>query len=212
MNYAYENLPNAEFDAAFDRSFAMIILGYMAFMFLIGLVLWILRSRSLHKIAGRRGIRHAWLAWIPVGTEWVLGSAADQYQHLVRGRVTSRRKIILVLALVSFAMYIAAMAIGLLTIFAVIPEQVILTVDALLGILGWAAAVAAVVFHHICNYSLYRSCDPQTAVVFLVLGIIFPVCEPFFYLSCRNKDLGMVVPEPAAPAAPVELPKANPEF
>ena len=127
MNYAYENLPNAEFDAAFDRSFAMIILGYMAFMFLIGLVLWILRSRSLHKIGGRRGIRHAWLAWLPVGTEWVLGSVADQYQHLVRGRVTSRRKIILVLALVSFAMYIAAMAIGLLTIFAVIPEQVILS-------------------------------------------------------------------------------------
>ena len=212
MNYAYENLPNAEFDAAFDRSFAMIILGYMAFMFLIGLVLWILRSRSLHKIASRRGIRHAWLAWIPVGTEWVLGSAADQYQHLVRGGVTSRRKIILVLALVSFAMYIAAMAIGLLTIFAVIPEQVILTGGALLGLLGWAAAVAAVVFHHICSYSLYRSCDPQTAVVFLVLGIIFPVCEPFFYLSCRNKDLGMAVSEPAAPAAPVELPKANPEF
>lgn len=212
MIYAYENLPNAEFDAAFDRSFAMIILGYMAFMFLSGLVLWILRSRSLHKIGGRRGIRHAWLAWIPVGTEWVLGSVADQYQHLVRGRVTSRRKIILVLALVSFAMYIAAMAIGLLTIFAVIPEQVILTVGALLGFLGWAAAVAAVVFHHICSYSLYRSCDPQTAVVFLVLGIIFPICEPFFYLYCRNKDLGMVVSEPAAPAAPVELPKANPEF
>ena len=212
MIYAYENLPNAEFDAAFDRSFAMIILGYMAFMFLSGLVLWILRSRSLHKIGGRRGIRHAWLAWIPVGTEWVLGSVADQYQHLVRGRVTSRRKIILVLALVSFAMYIAAMAIGLLTIFAVIPEQVILTVGMLLPLLGWIAAVAAVVFHHICSYSLYRSCDPQTAVVFLVLGIIFPVCEPFFYLSCRNKDLGMVVPEPAAPAAPVELPKVNPEF
>ena len=67
------------------------------------------------------------------------------------------------------------------------------------------------VFYQICNFDLYRSCNPQSAVVFLVLGIVLPVCQPFFYFACRKKDLGMVVPQPVTPE-PAELPRANPEF
>ena len=37
----------------------------------MGLVLWIIRARSLNDIARRRGIRNAWLAWVPVGCAWV---------------------------------------------------------------------------------------------------------------------------------------------
>ena len=72
-------------------------------------------------------------------------------------------------------------------------------------------SITLMVFYHICNYDFYRSCKPQSAVVFLVLGIILPVCQPFFYFSCRKKDLGMVVPAPVTPEPP-ELPRANPEF
>ena len=61
------------------------------------------------------------------------------------------------------------------------------------------ASIASMVFYHICNYDLYRSCDPKNAVVFLVIGIIFPVVEPFFYLAVRKKDDGMPQPAPVDP-------------
>ena len=80
----------------------------------------------------------------------------------------------------------------------------------LISVARLAVSITALVFCHMSNYDLYRSCDPKNAVTFLVLGIIFPVAQPFFYLSCRKKDLGMVVPEIVT--APAEIPMASPEF
>lgn len=211
--YYYNELPTTGMDEE-----AMIVLGVM--LVILGIVLvcclvgWILSSVSLHKIAKRRGIRHAWLAWLPIGSEWVLGSISDQYQHLVQGKVTSRRKI---LPILSVAIIVVAIVYVVLTIMA---ELMLIEGEAVGGallaigipyLLFLGTYVTGVVFLHISNYDLYRSCKPQSAVVFLVLGIILPVCQPFFYFSCRKKDLGMVVPAPVTPE-PAELPRANPEF
>ena len=184
------------------------ILGVVLVCCLVG---WILRSLSLHSIAKRRGIRNAWLAWIPVGSHWILGCVADQYQHLVQGKVTSRRKIMLILGAVSMVLYTVAYGLAFMQVFAgmgVLPVEQAVTAalaGAIPSMLGTVVGIVTLVFYHICNYDLYRSCRPDGAVAFLVLGIIFAFCEPFFYLACRKKDLGMVVPQ-------AEMPQANPEF
>lgn len=211
--YYYNELPTTGMDEE-----VMIVLGVM--LVFLGIVLvcclvgWILSAVSLHKVAKRRGIRHAWLAWLPIGSEWVLGSVSDQYQHLVQGKVTSRRKILLALSLagivVGIAYVVLTAVIGIMVeiegLTDLTPLVVMIPYLLLMGI-----SITVMVFYHICNYDFYRSCKPQSAVVFLVLGIILPVCQPFFYFSCRKKDLGMVVPAPVTPEPP-ELPRANPEF
>ena len=213
MSPYYNELPTAGMDQE-----VMIVLGIM--LVILGIVLvcclvgWILSSIGLHKVAKRRGIRHAWLAWIPIGSEWILGSVSDQYQHLIQGKVTSRRKILLVLSLSGIAVGIVYMVSSI--VFGIMAE----TEESLLPLLGLipylltiGVGIATMVFYHICNYDFYRSCKPESAVVFLVLGIILPICQPFFYFACRKKDLGFVIPQPApVPAEPVELPQANPEF
>lgn len=215
-SYYYEELPVDISDGA-ALAIAGVFLGILAVVALVGLVLWVLRSSALHKIAKRRNIRHAWLAWIPLGGSWILGSVSDQYQHLVRGKVTSRRKILLLLSLVSMFLGLGN---GIVTIIQAIMAQTDVRAVAWAfatmssSLLVWACGLATLVFNHICNYDLYRSCNPQTSVVFLVLGIVIPITEPFFYFVNRKKDLGMVKPEPApaAPAEPVELPTAPPDF
>ena len=213
--YYNNELPTEVMDEEFAMIFGMVFLGIMVVALLIGLVFWILRSVSLHKIAKRRGIRNAWLAWIPIGSQWVLGSVSDQYQHLVRGKITSRRKILLLLYVASYTISITYMVLAVLTGIAIggVQEES-LTMPLLLMIpylLTIGVSIATVVFYHMSNYDLYRSCNPRNAVAFLVLGIIFPVCEPFFYFSCRWKDLGMEVPK-TVNAEPAELPQAGPEF
>ena len=189
-SYDYNGLPDGVYDAAFDRSFAILLLSFAAVAMLVGLVLWIIRSGSLRTVARRRGIRNTWLAWLPVGYEWVLGAVSDQYRHLARGRVNSRRKVLAVLAAVMYAANLACGTVVLLSVFEVTPGEVFLPAGVALLCLSWGVNLAATVFHHIGCFDLYRSCDPQNAVVYLLLGIILPVTEPFFYFSCRRKDLG----------------------
>ena len=216
MNY-YNELPVNTLDEDTLMMFVGIYLTILAVVLVCCLVGWILRSMSLYSIAKRRGIRNPWLAWIPVGSNWILGSVADQYQHLVQGKITSRRKIMLILSAVSAVLYTVVYGLAFAQIFAELSmlrgEQALTAaaISSIPSLLGTVVGIVTLVFYHICNYDLYRSCRPNGATAFLVLGIIFPVCEPFFYLACRKNDLGMVVPQAEMPAY-TELPKADPEF
>ena len=211
-SYYYNELPTTGMDeeTMIVLGIVLVILGIVLVCCLVG---WILGSIGLHKVAKRRGIRHAWLAWLPIGCHWILGSVSDQYQHLVLGKVTSRRKILLILNLASFVLGIAYMV---MTVVAevLMGESIVGGVLLAMGIpylLTLGVSITLMVFYHICNYDFYRSCKPDSAVVFLVLGIFLPICKPFFYFACRKKDLGFVIPQTAA-SEPAELPRANPEF
>ena len=211
--YYYDELPITGMDEEILATVMAILLGVLGVVLLFAFVFWILSSLSLQAIARRRGIRNAWLAWIPVGNEWILGSIADQYQHLIQGKITARRKLLVWLN-VGYAMLIIANGLvqGLTEAAAHTEEQLMLwsLASMLISVARLAVSITALVFCHMSNYDLYRSCNPKNAVTFLVLGIIFPITQPFFYLSCRKKDLGMVVPEIVT--APAEIPMASPEF
>lgn len=176
----------------------------MAFGGLIGFAMWIFRSLAVYRIASRRGIANAWLSWIPVGRDWILGSISDQYQYLVCGKVKNKRKLMLgfsgvtcVVCIICIVMafhfvaksvmmasapeyymdeyYLLSMSVGMLVFY---------TVALGLSITIW-------VFRCMSKYDLYRSCDPNNALAYLVLAIIFVILDPIFLFVCRNKDQGM---------------------
>ena len=211
--YYYDELPITGMDEEILTTVMAILMGVVGVVLLFAFVFWIISALSLQAIARRRGIRNAWLAWVPVGNEWILGSIADQYQHLIQGKITARRKLLVWLN-VGYAMLIIANGLvqGLTEAAAHTEEQLMLwsLASMLISVARLAVSITALVFCHMSNYDLYRSCNPKNAVTFLVLGIIFPITQPFFYLSCRKKDLGMVVPEIVT--APAEIPMASPEF
>jgi hypothetical protein len=65
-----------------------------------------------------------------------------------------------------------------------------------IGILGLAlplaaAAIGIAVIRYMALYDVYRSLDPNNAVLFLVLSILFSPTEPFFLFFNREKDQGM---------------------
>ena len=211
--YYYDELPITGMDEEILATVMAILMGVVGVVLLFAFVFWILSSLSLQAIARRRGIRNAWLAWVPIGNQWILGSIADQYQHLIQGKITSRRKILLWLGLANFVVsVIGGILSGVIGATAQTEEQMMVfsVVNLVSSLGGMALGITVLVFYHMSNYDLYRSCDPKNAVTFLVLGIIFPITQPFFYLSCRKKDLGMVVPEIVT--APAEIPMASPEF
>ena len=211
--YYYDELPITGMDEEILAGVMAILLGVVGVVLLFSLVFWIISSLSLQAIAKRRGIRNAWLAWVPVGNEWILGSIADQYQHLIQAKITARRKILLWLNVGYVALIVANSLVQVMTELAAHTDEQLLIwglASTAISLARLAVSITTLVFYHMSNYDLYRSCNPKNAVTFLVLGIIFPVAQPFFYLSCRKKDLGMVVPEIVT--APAEIPMTSPEF
>lgn len=206
--YGYEPMPTMDEEAI---AILLVMLAFFGVILLFVLAFTILRSWGLYTVAKRRGIPNPWLSWLPIGCDWILGSLSDQYQHLVKGRVRSRRMILLALTLANVTVSLVfGVTSGVMSALAVTEEELMLaSVLTLVGSLaGVGIGIAMLIFYHLCNYDLYSSFNPEYAVVFLVLGILFSVTEPFFYFCNRKKDLGMVVPVQTLPVAP-DVPTQN---
>jgi len=93
-----------------------------------------------------------------------------------------------------------------------LPEQKLLgkIMGPLMGVLGLCVpmvgvTIAYTIIRYMALYDVYNSLDPKNSVMYLVLGILFGVTEPFFLFFNRNKDEGM--PPRKQTAEPVqELP------
>lgn len=196
-----------------------ILLGSLAF----SLLSYILQSVAYHSIAKRRGIRNGWLAWIPVGNLWIIGSISDQYQYLVKGKIKNRRKLLI-------GLYVGILVLDLLftivmllaSVFAIETGDsgLIMLLSVFSALLVMAVAVAVSIIQYMCLYDLFRSCNPGTAVIFLLLTIFISFVGPFLIFASRKKDLGMPpkkqpAPRPVytVPEVPVvEAPAANNGF
>lgn len=199
---------------------AAVLLGIwlivMLLMLAYSVLVYVLQSVGMHSIAKRRGIHHAWLSWLPLGNVWILGSISDQYQYVAKGKIRSRRKVLLGLNIATYALMIPFYMIYFLFLFdAVIAGGAeYLTISEVMGpalavlaiaLVMMVVAIVATVFQYIAYYDLFDSCNPNSSVAFLVLGILFSFLLPFFVFASRKKDLGMPprkssVPTPPQPA------------
>ena len=180
-------------------SIVLIVIGLILTVILVArLVCYIFRSVGLYTIAKRRGIHHPWLAWIPLGQDWITGSISDQYEYLVRGKFRSLRKWLLVLGIVSGVLSAASGAVSLASAFVESDVFAGLGAVVLPVMWGWVLSAAAslvstgaLVVRKIAMYDLFRSCSKENAVLFLVLGILLGVTEPFLIFAVRKRDDGM---------------------
>ena len=180
-----------------EVAFAGAMLMCMGLGMVLSVACYVLEALSLYTIAQRRGIRKPWLAWIPVVNVWIVGSISDQYQYVVNRRIQNRRKVLLGLAIacgVTFLGYTVCLlgVAGRALMNEADGLMVAWLLFAMLFVLAaFAIVVTYAVFAFISLYYVYKSCNPDTAVVFLVLSIVIPATMPFFLLADRNLDRGM---------------------
>jgi hypothetical protein len=164
-----------------DEELLLQIAGILVFaglaILLLAVVVYVFQSIGLYTIAKRRGIQNPWLAWLPIGSEWIAGSIADQYRYVVKGEEMNRRMILLVTSAVGMAVSWLISGVGM--------------ENELLDLVVTGLDVFTFVVWQICLYELYTSCNPKNNVLFLVLGIIFPFMPAFFIFANRKKELGM---------------------
>ena len=176
------------------------VTAMLVFSAMVGLALYVFRALSLYKIARRRGISNAWLAWVPVCSEWILGSVADQYQYVVKGRIKNRRLPLFLLGVIQLGLRIvsAALSASALTYmlrfvlsgagYPDVGQWVLLSV---VSVAQTGVTIAYLLIFSFVLYDVYTSCTNRNNVLFLVLSLIFRVLEPVFFFVCRNKEEGM---------------------
>lgn len=218
MNYQYHYAAESE-----EGLIAMLIYYavYALFGGGMGIALYVLRSLGTYSIAKRRGLNHAWFAWVPVVDAYLLGCISDQYRYVVRGQNKSKRKWllglnivmgILIVAIVASIIGVAFRVSGIAIQGAGEAQVANAAMSSVLGILGlmlplMGIAIAAAVIRYMALYDLYTSVDPGNNVLYLVLSIFVSVTEPFFIFFNRNKDGGM----PPRKAAPMDTEYVQPE-
>lgn len=163
---------------------------------LFGVAAYILTALAVYTVSSRRGLKHPWLAWIPVVNCWLLGSLSDQYRYVVKGENKSKRKWLLVLNILKAALASMLTVLAVVTVGTLIVSHHSDAMGAVVAVLGLAMPLIAVtialcVIRYMALYDVYRSMDPANAVLYLVLSILFSPTEPFFLFFNREKDLGM---------------------
>ena len=189
----------------------MIELGLLPVLFssvpsmAFGIAVYVLTALAFYTVADRRGLKNPWLAWIPIINCWLLGSLSDQYRYVVKGENKSKRKWLIILRILKAVLVFAISAFVISMVGSVVKASYYggyLEGDFLdmlapvLTMLGFALPYAGItiafcVVRYIALYDVYRSLDPDNAVLYLVLSILFSPTEPFFLFFSRNKDLGM---------------------
>lgn len=165
-----------------------------------GLLVYLAISYAYYTIAKRRGIRHPGIAWVPVARAWILGSISDQYQYVSQRKVKNRRKSLLTLNIIracfgafwmalAFVASMAELALGDIRLQnAFLLFWIVLIIP---GAIFSAVTIALTVIQFMALYDVYRSCQPDNAVVLLILSILINVSVPVILMLLCNKDLGM---------------------
>lgn len=191
--------------------FALVfVLVLYLLIFAFSILSYVLCSLGMYTIAKRRGIYNPWLSWIPIGSFWILGSISDQYQYVVKGKVSNRRKVLLGLSIAMVLMIVPVIFGAVLAVTGAVGAGAGVAVILLAYLAIVVLMIVLMVYMYIALYDLFVSCYPSNAVLYLVLTIFFGVVLPFFVFSCRNKDLGMIPQRPAQPA--YQPPVQNPEL
>lgn len=200
-------MPYSNYDllaaASVSSIFSFILVFYgLALLIMLGMsiTVYVLQSYSLYRIAKRRGIKKAWLAWLPLGNLWILGSISDQYQYVTQGKIRNKRIGLLVLTL---------SILGAALLFLPLLRIAIVYVSYLWGLVVLALSLtlctlllSILVVTYLALYRLFASCDPANKALYLLLALFVPVTLPIVLFICREKDLGM----PPRRPEPEEIP------
>ena len=162
MDYTYTYGTSAAGDSAVTALLAFLA-AYLVIIIIYAVVAYIFTSLGLYTMAKNKNIDNAWLAWIPIANNYLLGK-------IMNDRFAIGSKIIPNAAIVLLIVPIAGILLSMIPM------------------IGWIFTIVAAVLIYIALYRLYKLYDPKHAVLFLVLSIIFAVTQPFFIFAIRNKE------------------------
>jgi len=199
VRFLIDFVPGTE-PAAGEYMFVSILTLILSLPWFYFCFLYIMRALGLYRIAKRRNIHNPWLAWIPCGCDWLLGSISDHYQHVTYGKHRYCRVLLLIVSMLTWA------GVFLVKVFTwELPLQIMNIVysDSLRRFLHLTfvsnnllpvttgLVVALILLRLIPLYRLYQSAMPRRRIPLLILNILVPFSPAVTIFAVRDYDQGM---------------------
>lgn len=145
-------------------SFVLGMIGVIAIILLVCLAFYILKGYALYKMANRRGIENAWLAFIPIGMEYITGKLVGEVA------VTGTFKIDAAIGLT-----VGSILCGILTM--------------LLGFIGGIFSLAYWIYYYLAYYKLFMSYRSDKAGLYIILSMhLNPIAVPIILFTLKDRD------------------------
>lgn len=175
----------------------------------LGLAQYIMTSLSLYTIADRRCINNPWLAWLPIGNVWIIGSIADYHDR--RNGINNKWRIaLLALYLVFIGLFlvcyisliVAVISFGIMSEAEIVGEEIVgEVIGAILPpylglIVSVFAAAAMQACQTVCTYKVFETTVPEKALRYFLISVLVPLGSPICLMKCRNSLNGVPVPPP----------------
>lgn len=190
--------------------FAMLGFILLLYFAVLGIAVtqYILTSLALHKIAKRRQINYPWLAWIPFGSNWIVGSIADEYDAH-NGIKRSWRIALLVFPIIGVVLYFMIYVSMFSTMMPIIikygnssriPDSVAfellnaIWVYMILFIALMLVFMALQSLTAICQYKIYESTVPEKALKYMIISLLVPLGSAICLFICRNSGYDYLPP------------------
>lgn len=137
----------------------------------ICVVCYIFEAIAVFTLARRRGIPKPWIAFIPLFSMYICGSLADKQCENENKPGKKFGSLMFILVCAYLAALIAANFLPVL-----IPGVLVI-------------GIGLTVLYFVVLFMIYKSCTSDSAVLFIVLSIFFPIIIPFVLFSLRKKDV-----------------------
>ncbi len=222
MGYDFTYEMEEFFEHSFEPYAEKVLIAVAVFAgvaLLLSLASWIMSSIALTHLGNRRGIKAAWLVWLPIVGPWTIGALADDYDARL-GYKRHWRVILLVCSILVAALYSSSYTSSIMeitdaTIEAQYGVSQDMVEDMIKGIvilyagiiLSGLISVVMTTCTYICLYKVYESTLPRHAVLCFILSLLVPMAEPICLLIAMNK--GYPEETPALPAASEAAPEAR---
>ena len=189
--YNYYNSFYNPYSGMLDVAYGILSLLLLSSLFIF-IVLYIFESIALYTIAKNRGIKNAFLSFIPVAEYYILGKVYDDISATMNKKTGYAARMVVLasfsLASAVFACVFFGMSVVMGYAGGISVPFLILAIPFVLVQIG--CTVALLIFTLISLYAVYKEYVPSNAVLFLVLSVIIPVTMPFLLFSIRNKKSG----------------------
>lgn len=146
-----------------EEMFFLSILGGMGiFTFIIGVVLYVLKSIGLMTLASNRGIENAWLAWLPIADLYIMGAIVEE-MNFFGYQVTN------------LGLWLPLISLGGMVLGSI-------------PVLGWFIVICAFVFSVGVMYNLFNMYTTN-ALLFTILSILLCLFAVFIFVIRNNTPL-----------------------
>ncbi len=190
FNYGYDTVPSTISGSVVGILLIFMLIYVIAFV--VSITRYVLMSIGLYKIAKRRNINNAFLAFIPFANSYLLGSVYDDVNRTMNNTTKNATKLLalniaasivtVIFTPFAFMSSLISSLSGVAVVFSVIAS--------LIGAVSFVLSIIYYVFYYISVYGIFKEYAHDKAVLYLVLSIIFYPLTALFMFLIRNNPSG----------------------